>query len=166
MHSRILNTAVIATLVASTAVLAPHATGAEDPAKRQWTQTAENSAPAPNQNDAYQQEDADGMSWAPGGVGAANFLMVRGEGLHVDTAAVAYNPGSKIIVDNVCVDEFEIAYYEQNERKVETSGASCSPFRATHQFDINRPLDANSPLCGRAKIGPNWGNYACITIKP
>ncbi|MFC5939737.1 hypothetical protein ACFPVT_10150 [Corynebacterium choanae] len=123
------------------------------------------SAPAPAQN-VYAPRDTDGASWAPGGAGATNWLYVKGDGLNVRTAAVAYMAGSNMIQNNACVDEFEIAYYENGQRITETAGSNCAVGRVTHRFDLYKDVDAHTPFCGRVRVGENWGNYACINILP
>ena len=91
---------------------------------------------------------------------------MKGEGLNVETATVAYVPGTGIVTANACVDEFEIAYYENEQRITESSGNDCAPGRVTHTFDLYKDLDADSSFCGRVRVGGDWGNYACVSILP
>ena len=162
----------VALLTAGMVVSTPVASSAKEKAKadnaavKEWTRTADNSAPPSTENSNPNNEDADGASWAPGGLGAINSIVVKGRGLHVDTAAATYNPSTGALAGNTCVDSFEISYYEGGQRKVETAGHSCAPLRAAHVFQINRSLDANTPVCGRVQIKGEWGNYACIDILP
>ncbi|SQG64984.1 Uncharacterised protein [Corynebacterium renale] len=124
-------------------------------------------ASAPSQNTGnHASRSANGGSWAPGGVGAFNWLYVNGRGLNVTTASVAYVPGTSLATSNVCVDEFEIAYYEHGQRITETGGNNCAVGRVTHTFTLYKNLDAHTPFCGRVRIGATWGNYACINILP
>lgn len=138
------------------------------------TQVAEASAPLPPDFDTLEPaedgptikpQSANGSTWAPGGLGAANTLFVTGRGTWVDNIAMSYVVGTK--PDNACVDKFEIAYREKGQRKVRTSGPNCAIYRTTHTFQVKRNLDPNTKVCGRAHVrsaGP--GNWACITIKP
>lgn len=110
-----------------------------------------------------QTRSAEGISWAPGSAGAYNELYVKGQGTYVSTARIAYFAGLPVV--NACSEKFEIAYYENGRRKVETHGGHCGLGRITSVFQINRNLDNNKPFCGRAKANGQWGNYACIQIK-
>ena len=125
----------------------------------------EASAPAPAQN-VYAPRSGNGGSWAPRGAGATNWLYVKGGGVNVRTATVAYAVGASMAQNNACVDEFEIAYYEDGQRVTETSGRNCAVVRVTHRFDLYKDLDAHTPFCGRVRIGEDWGNYACVNILP
>lgn len=110
-----------------------------------------------------QPRTAEGMSWAPGGAGAYNDLLVRGNGTYVTSARVAYFGGVPTV--NVCADTFEIAYYEKGGRKVETHNGHCGVGRITSTFEINRHLDHDKPFCSRIKASGQWSNYACVQIK-
>lgn len=134
-----------------------------------WIRSAE--SPAPNLEDVSPHSDlhsrsprsAGGSTWAPGGIGATNNISVKGQGRHVDNIVVSYNQGGDL--SNACVDTFEVAYNEGGVRKVETAGKNCALWRTTHEFEINRDLDADTTVCGRVQVGGSWGNYACIEIK-
>lgn len=89
--------------------------------------------------------------------------MVKGQGRHVDTMAVAYNQVGELA--NACVDAFEISYYEGGARKIETADRNCAVWRTSHEFEINRDLDAGTTACGRVQVGGSWRNYACVDIK-
>ncbi|KAA8719782.1 hypothetical protein [Corynebacterium phocae] len=158
-------TAIAALSIAVVTALSPHAYASEVN-EGEFT-VLEAVAPAPGQNsNGYAPRSADGGSWAPGGVGATNWLYVKGRGLNVKTAAVAYFPGKNVVNNNACVDKFEIAYYKNGRRVTETAGGNCAPGRVTHTFSLNKNLDAHKPFCGRVRVGSTWGNYACVNIKP
>lgn len=155
--------AVAALSIAAVTIMAPYANASE--VNEDGITVREASAPAPAQV-VYAPRSADGGSWAPGGVGAVNWLYVKGTGLNVRTAAVVYMPGTDLAQSNACADEFEISYYQNGRRITETAGSKCTPVRVEHRFDLYKNLDAHTPICGRARIGSNWGNYACVNILP
>ena len=132
---------------------------------------AEATAPLPggveNSDDvpAVKPRSAEGVTWAPGGFGAANTLYVDGKGTYVNYIRMAYNLGAS--PGNACVDGFEIAYRENGRRVVRNSGPNCALYRTTHTFQVDRNLDSDSQVCGRAHVrSAGAGNWACITIKP
>lgn len=106
--------------------------------------------------------DGSGTTWAPGGLLASNSVHVKGTGLWVSTGAVSYQMGASQV--NVCPDAFEIAYYKNGVRQVQSAGGHCAVGRATHTWTINQNLDEGSSFCGRAMVDGRWGNYACVTI--
>lgn len=134
-------------------------------------QVAEASAPLPSDVEKSEEgptvkpRSAEGVTWAPGGFGATNTLYVNGKGTHVNHIRMSYNLGGA--PGNACVDKFEIAYRENGRRVVRNSGPNCALYRTTHTFQVNRNLDPNSKVCGRAHVrSAGAGNWACITIKP
>ena len=68
----------------------------DNAAVKEWTRTADNSAPPSTENSNPNNEDADGASWAPGGLGAINSIVVKGRGLHVDTGELCLHRYSTI----------------------------------------------------------------------
>ncbi|MBS5998571.1 MAG: hypothetical protein KIA11_11705 [Corynebacterium sp.] len=124
-----------------------------------WKQEAQAPAPETPQFTTY---SADGTTWAPGGTGASNSIHVEGQGTHVDWARVSYMVGASL--GNACADEFQIVYRQNGKGKSQTAKGYCNPGRVHHEFPINANVD-RAKFCGRAKVGGNWGNFACINIK-
>lgn len=122
----------------------------------------EASVPAYESSVAFRR--ASGQTAAPGGNGAYVGIVVNGGGLNVTDVYVNYMPGTDIVGSNANAEEFEIAYYEHGERKVETQGPDSGFVRATQKWSLNRDIDPG-PFCGRVKVDGEWSNYACIDIK-
>lgn len=112
----------------------------------------------------YLPRSANGTTWAPGATGATTRLHVSGNGTYVNGASVNYLVG--VPPSNACVDTFEIAYFKNGTRKLETASGGCTPIVRDHSFTLNQHVDAHSKFCGRVKVSGTWSNYACVNIIP
>lgn len=165
MKSSLFKTAGLALSIAVSFAFTPSASAGEEASTIREASAPIITAPV-EPGGAAQPASAGGTTWAPGGAGAENSLYVKGTGVNVETASVAYFPGSTFITQNACVDEFEIAYYEYGNRVVQKGFGACAPGRVTHEFFLYSDMDAYTPFCGRVRVGDTWGNYACIEILP
>lgn len=104
-------------------------------------------------------------AWAPGGAGSGIVLGVYGTNSYVHNARITYEPGTSYGTSDTCVDLFAISYYDNGKRHVRTAGRQCGSGLTSQNFRIRRNLDQGSPFCARIRIGNEWSNRACVTIK-
>lgn len=165
----------ISTLLALTVVHSGVANASEtdvasSPAgEKEWTKTAKATFPSSSSKTGSslgpQPYFATNSALAPGGGGAITNVEVRGKSTFVDTVAVSYTRGIDY-KQNICGVEHEIDYVEANgQHKTKSSKTPCSIGGSWAWFTVKNDLKDRSQVCGRSKVGGEWSNKACITIK-